>query len=103
MRPPARDVTPATETVPPNTLQVRLMTHFARHILEGEPLRCDAASGRQSLELANAITLSSHQGAPVELPVSRAAYDTLLERLRNDSRPRKRVQAVIRETDPRLV
>jgi hypothetical protein len=79
------------------------MTNFARHILEGEPLRCDAESGRRSLELANAITLSSHLGTPVTLPVSRAGYDALLARLRAESRPRKKVQAAVRETDPGLL
>jgi predicted dehydrogenase len=102
-RPEVRDVTALVKPVPEKELQGRVMSNFARHILEGEPLRCDAESGRRSLELANAITLSSHLGTPVTLPVSRAGYDALLARLRAESRPRKKVQAAVRETDPGLL
>lgn len=34
-----------------------------------------------AVELMNAITLSSHTGAPVSLPVDRAVYDALLAEL----------------------
>lgn len=52
-------------------------------IREGMPLRCDGRAARVSLELANAITLSSFQGGqPVTLPVDRAAYNNLLSELR---------------------
>jgi predicted dehydrogenase len=51
-------------------------------ILEGAPLRSDGAQGRLSLELANAITLSSQRGVAVDLPLDRAAYAALLEELR---------------------
>lgn len=102
-RPEIRDVTPEVAAVPNNRLQGRVMANFARHILFGEPLRCDAESARMSLELANAITLSSHLKAPVQLPVNRPAYDELLARLRAASRPKKTVKAVSRAPDPRLV
>ncbi len=48
----------------------------------GRPPRCDGASARDSLELANAITLSSHLGQAVALPIDRAAYAALLAELR---------------------
>ena len=102
-RPAIHDVTPACEAIPNNRLQGRLMANFARHLLHGEPLRCDAESARMSLELANAITLSSHLNAPVQLPVDRAAYDALLAARRQTSRPRKQVGAGLRVPDPRLV
>jgi predicted dehydrogenase len=47
-------------------------------ICDGRPPRADGREGRMSLELANAITLSSHAGQPVTLPLDRAAYDALL-------------------------
>jgi predicted dehydrogenase len=50
-------------------------------ILDGTPLRADGSQGRLSLELANAITLSSRRGIAVDLPLDRAAYITLLEEL----------------------
>lgn len=51
-------------------------------ILDGTPLRSDGTQGRLSLELANAITLSSRRGIAVDLPLDRAAYAALLEELR---------------------
>ncbi|MEK7474117.1 MAG: Gfo/Idh/MocA family oxidoreductase [Candidatus Coatesbacteria bacterium] len=55
-----------------------LIRAIRRH---GQP-RCNAAEGRKSLELANAIVLSSVTGRPVTLPVNRAAYSTVLKKLR---------------------
>jgi predicted dehydrogenase len=52
-------------------------------ILTGSPLRSDGVQGRLSLELANAITLSSQRGTPVDLPLDRGAYATLLWELHN--------------------
>ncbi len=50
-------------------------------IAEGRPPRADGRQGLMSLELANAITLSSHRGQPVTLPLDRAAYCELLKSL----------------------
>lgn len=80
-----------------------LMRNFARHILYQEPLRCDAASGLASLELANAITLSSYTGKEVSLPIDRAAYDELLQSLRDASTTVKSVVAEERVTDPQFL
>ena len=44
--------------------------------------RCDGRGGRESLELANAIALSSWLERPVTLPLDRAAYDAALEERR---------------------
>ncbi len=77
--------------------------NFARHLLRGEPLVIDGATGLPSLELANAVTLSSHTGKWVKLPLSRPAYDRLLAKLQRGS---KRVPPTqkrnSRATDPRL-
>ena len=51
-------------------------------IAEGRPPRTDGRQGLMSLELANAITLSSYTGQPVALPLDRAAYSELLTRLK---------------------
>src|SRR5690606_21573794 len=47
-------------------------------ITEGHAPRCDGEQGRASLELANAIALSSWTGAPVDLPLDRESYDAAL-------------------------
>ena len=52
--------------------------NFARHLLKGTKLIAPAADGLQSLELANAAWLSSDKGKPVEMPISRTAYDRFL-------------------------
>lgn len=51
-------------------------------IRTGAPLTADGPEARASLELANALTLSAHTHSEVTFPVDRAAYDTLLTRLR---------------------
>jgi predicted dehydrogenase len=55
-------------------------------IAEGRPPRADGRQGLMSLELANAITLSSYTGQPVALPLDRAAYSELLASLKADNR-----------------
>lgn len=55
-------------------------------IREGRAPLCDGRSARDSLELANAITLSSHLERPLSLPIDRAAYSALLaERIAKSS------------------
>jgi predicted dehydrogenase len=51
-------------------------------IVEGRAPRCDGLQGRMSLELANAIILSSYSERAVMLPLDRAAYSALLADLR---------------------
>ncbi len=46
-----------------------------------QPL-CNGRSARDSLELANAITLSSHAGRAIDRPIDRAEYGALLADLR---------------------
>ena len=48
-------------------------------IQTGAPLMCDGVEGRMSLELANAMLLSSHLGQAVTLPLDRATYLNFLE------------------------
>jgi predicted dehydrogenase len=62
--------------------------HLAVHrdlreaILTGRAPRCDGRDALASLELANAITLSSFTGQPTSLPLDRSAYSALLADLR---------------------
>jgi UDP-N-acetyl-2-amino-2-deoxyglucuronate dehydrogenase len=56
---------------------------FAAAIRTGSPPRVPAQDARWSLELANAIVLSTHSGQAVPLPVDRAAYAALLADLRS--------------------
>ena len=51
-------------------------------IIQGTPVSADGAEGRMSLELANAMILSSHTHAEVELPLDRDRYAELLAHLR---------------------
>jgi UDP-N-acetyl-2-amino-2-deoxyglucuronate dehydrogenase len=62
--------------------------HLAVHrdffgaVAYGGTPRCDGTAGLMSLELANAIILSSFSGRAVTLPLDRAAYGALLAELR---------------------
>ena len=74
---------------------------MVNHLLESEPLVTSGESGLGSLELANAITLSSHEGKWVKVPIDRKRYDRLLFRLRRESTFVKKNVREERKTDPR--
>jgi hypothetical protein len=80
-----------------------IMRNFARAILYGEALLSPGEAGLKSLELANAIILSSHRRKPVDIPISRRAFDSLMRKLCASSsyKPSEATQTK-RETDPRL-
>ncbi|MDD5482542.1 MAG: Gfo/Idh/MocA family oxidoreductase [Kiritimatiellae bacterium] len=59
--------------------------NMVRHLLRGEKLVTPGASGVASLELANAITLSSFEKRWIKIPISRRKYDRLLASLRRKS------------------
>lgn len=59
---------------------------LAAAIREGRRPRCDGREALMSLELANAVILSSSTGQPAELPLDRAAYSALLSDLRAGTR-----------------
>ncbi len=52
-------------------------------IHEGRQPRCNGRDARMSLELANAITYSHFTNQPATLPLDRAAYSALLQKLRS--------------------
>ena len=56
---------------------------FAAAIRAGAAPRIPAHEALWSLELANAIVLSTHAGGAVSLPVDRDAYSALLADLRS--------------------
>jgi hypothetical protein len=80
----------------------KVLTNMVRHIIFGDKLATPGASGIGSLELANAVTLSSHEGRWVNLPISRSKYDALLSRLQRESKFVKKAVKVQRATDPKL-
>jgi predicted dehydrogenase len=55
---------------------------FAAAVVEGREPRVSARDALCSLELANAIVLSTHEERAVLLPVDRDAYAALLAQLR---------------------
>ena len=57
---------------------------FHRAIREGGEPRCNGEEGRKSLELSNAMIYSGATGEAVDLPLDRAAYSELLERLQGE-------------------
>ncbi len=90
---------PLEKTDPSHTT---IQRNFCRAILFGEELIAPGEEAIESLELADAFTLSSHLGKAVKLPISRAAYDKLLASLVAKSRP-KRGASTKRVTDPQHV
>lgn len=78
-----------------------IIRNLARNILHDEPLLSPGEDGIHSLELANAVMLSSHLNRPVTLPIDRAEYDAFLQGLRDNSTFVKEVKEIKRKTDPR--
>jgi predicted dehydrogenase len=79
-----------------------VLRNFARAILYGEKLLAPGADGMKSLELANAIMLSSHKGEPVDIPIDRREFDDLIDHLRSTSTFKKKTVKTKRQIDPRL-
>jgi predicted dehydrogenase len=79
-----------------------ILEDFARVILHGGELLAPGACGLGSLELANAIILSSYKGEPVELPIDRGEYDALIEELQATSSFQDDWGATRSETDPQF-
>ena len=63
--------------------------NFAQSVRDGRELTAPGVDGGRSLELANAIVLSSYKGKPVTLPIDREEYDKLLRKLVKSSKARK--------------
>ncbi|MGZ3675267.1 MAG: Gfo/Idh/MocA family protein [Ktedonobacterales bacterium] len=81
-------MTSETPVLPEGDGGGHLAVHRDLHaaIREGRAPRCDGREARMSLELANAIILSSFEERAVTVPLDRAAYSLLLTSLRAGTR-----------------
>ena len=69
---------------------VEVLQNFTDAIVQGESLIAPAAEGIHSVELANAMLLSSFRDKTVELPIDARAYELLLrEKIATSRRGRK--------------
>jgi predicted dehydrogenase len=69
------------------TQHAGIMTNFVDAILDGAPLIAPASEGIRSVELANAMLLSSFTGETIELPLDSARYAAwLTERIAKSDR-----------------
>jgi predicted dehydrogenase len=80
-------ITTETLDLPPQIdLHLALHRDLEAALTEGRAPRITGREGIMALELANAIALSSHSERAVTLPLDRAEYSALLERLRGEVR-----------------
>lgn len=78
---------------------VEVMQNFADAILRGAPLIAPAAEGLHSVELANAVLLSSWRGRSVSLPMDSAEYEEELQRRIAESTHVKKTREVKKISD----
>jgi predicted dehydrogenase len=78
---------------------IGVMKNFTDAILDGTPLIVDGAEGIRSLELANAMILSTWKDATVELPIDGREYEALLQKKIAGSKPKKRVRTFTSNED----
>ena len=80
-----------------------ILQNFCRAILHGEELLAPGEFGLKSLELTNAIMLSSHKGGPVDIPIDRDQFNEMMEHLcATSSYDPSQARKTKRETDPGL-
>jgi len=61
------------------TQHLGIMNNFTEAILEGKKLIAPAREGIHSVELANAMLMSSFENRTIELPMDGSAYETILK------------------------
>ncbi len=71
---------------------VGILKNFTNAILHGEKLLAPACEGIHSVELGNAILLSSLKGTTVDVPISGPAYERELKKLISTSKPVKKTK-----------
>lgn len=76
----------------PASQHCAVLANFADAVIDGGELIAPAADGVHSVELANAMLLSTWLEKPVELPFDAEEYEMLLKRRIAKSRPKKSVQ-----------
>lgn len=70
-----------------------VLKNFVAAILDREPLLAPAAEGLASVELANAMLLSTFENRPVDLPLDGAAYEARLkEKIAGSTQKKKTVR-----------
>jgi len=74
-----------------------ILKNFTNAALHGEKLLAPAPEGIHSVELANAIVMSSLTGTTVEIPFSGARYEKILKKLIATSRFKKKT---VKQTGP---
>lgn len=77
---------------PGNDMHLEILKNFSNAVLKGEKLVAPAAEGIHSVELANAILLSTFEGKTVEMPMSATKYAAHLKKLTASSRYSKKVR-----------
>ncbi|MHC4593091.1 MAG: Gfo/Idh/MocA family protein [Planctomycetota bacterium] len=77
-----------------------ILRSFARAILYDEPQLAPGEVGVGSLELSNAIILSSRRGEPVGIPIDRDEYNALIDELSATSKFKGDWLETRSETDP---
>ena len=68
------------------------MLDFAKAVRLGTRPACTGEEGRESVELADAIILSSFRGGAVDLPLDRDEYDDLMGELSGGRDPRSQAR-----------
>ncbi|HLK56538.1 MAG TPA: Gfo/Idh/MocA family oxidoreductase, partial [Chthonomonadaceae bacterium] len=76
--------------------------NLARAILYNEPLMSPGEEGLNAVEMINGIILAGKTGRTVSVPVARAEYDALIEKLKASSQEKAQVREQ-RVTDPQHV
>ena len=71
-----------------------VLQNFVDAILQGKPLIAPAAEGIHSVELANAMLLSSFSGATLQLPIDARSYEDFLRQRIAASTISKKVAAL---------
>lgn len=73
------------ERLAPSATHAAVYADLVAALDEGRPPRCGADEARRTLELANAIALSSWTNGSFELPLDRNAYEAALARLMGEA------------------
>jgi predicted dehydrogenase len=80
------------------TGHIAITRNFCHAILRGKKLLAPGPEGLWSLELADAMILSSFRKKTVRLPLKRKEYEELIEELKAKTKPKRKV-ADVRVTD----
>jgi predicted dehydrogenase len=97
--PAAKEVPVDLPPAPDPGGHMAITQNFCRAILYGDPLIAPGEEGLNAVELIDGIILSGKSGRTVRLPVDRAEYDALIEKLKAGSQ-QKTIVVEQRVTDP---